>query len=481
MGDFGLTDAGFVRKTGLIIEDELIEDFQAIPGFEDIKTEPGSGFGQIIGIMGEQFAQLWELAEEVTFSQFRTTATGNSLNQALANVGQAKLGAEKSRVALTLKSIETAPVNIAEGRLVSQSANAVQWQTTADATIPAATGTVLSALAVSAIAWQSGTTVRYTFSGAPSLSGVAVGDLLIVAGAANPVNNGSFFITAKNDPGDWVEVTNKARTSSSGNEAGGTVTADIKNVATVLVDAESIYAGEYKASVGTIDTIITPVFGWLAVTNEVEAIAGRNEETDTEARLRSEDTLSISKGGTVEAVQSRLINEVPGVTYANYNENRTPTTDMNGLPPHSFEMIVVGGTNSAVAAMILKAKPLGIETYGDITVSVPNAISGGNTPTSFSRVLTVSIYLIVNLTTDANYPADGDDQVKAALIDYFNTLEHGEDVLNYKLINSIAEIPGILTIEILQGTAPTPVTSTNLTIAPGGLATLSDADITVNS
>jgi hypothetical protein len=77
---YGLTDTGFNRKTQSIIQDELITDFQALPGYGDIKTEPGSGFGQIIGVLGDQIAQLWELAEEVTLAAFRTTATGTSLN-----------------------------------------------------------------------------------------------------------------------------------------------------------------------------------------------------------------------------------------------------------------------------------------------------------------------------------------------------------------------------------------------------------------
>ena len=144
-------------------------------------------------------------------------------------------------------------------------------------------------------------------------------------------------------------------------------------------------------------------------------------------------------------------------------------------------MIVVGGTNSAVAALILDAKPAGIQTAGSVTVSVTDPISGASVPTSFSRVTEVPVYLIVNLTTDSDYPTDGDDQVTAALVDYFSTLEHGEDVLNYKLINAIAEIPGILTIAILQDTSPAPAVSTNISISASQLATLDSNDVTVNS
>lgn len=477
---YGLTDAGFNRKTQSVIQDELITDFQALPGYGDIKTEPGSGFGQIIGVLGDQIAQLWELAEEVTLAAFRTTATGTSLNQALATVGQSRLGAAKSEAVVTLKSVETSIVSVPEGSLVSQSSNGVKWETTADAEIPAGTGAVLTALDVNNITYQSGTTTRYTFSGSPSLASVTVGDLLTVTSAANAVNNGDFFITAKNDGADWVEVTNSSKTSSSGDETGSAASADITNVATVDVDVQTIYSGPYSASIGSINTIVTPVTGWLAVTNAAVAVVGRDKETDAEARNRTESTLSISQGGTVEAIKARLLDEVAGVTYASYNENRTAAT-VGTLPPHSFEMIVVGGTDASVAALILDAKPASIQAAGTTTKSVTDPISGASVPISFSRVTAVPIYLIVNLTTDADYPTDGDDQVTQALVDYFETLEHGEDVLNYKLINAIAEIAGILTIAILQGTAPAPGASTNLTISASQIATLDSADVTVNS
>lgn len=480
MTDYGLTSTGFVRKTAEVIQDELITDFQSLPGYGDIKTEPGSGFGQLIGVFQEQFAKLWELAEDVTNSQFRETASGTNLNQALSLTGNARLAAAKSTVTLTLKTTETSDVIVPAGSLVSQSNNNTQWETLADATIPAGTGTVLSALDVNNITWQSGTTTRYTFNGTPSLAGVTVGDLLIVTGAANSVNNGEFFITAKNDPSDWVEVTNASKTSATGDETGSAATADIDNVSTVDVDGQSVYSGPYAASIGSIDTIITPISGWYAITNTGAAITGRDEETDADARIRAQNNLSISQGGTVEAIKARLLSEVSGVTYASYNENRTAAT-VGSLPPHSFEMIVVGGTDAAVAALILDAKPAGIQTYGTVTEAVPDPIAGGTTNISFSRVTEVTIYLDVTVTTDSAYPVDGDTQIKNALVDYFATLEHGEDVLNYKLINAIAEIPGILTIVILQSKTNPPASSANIAIATSELAVTSTADITVHS
>src|SRR5436190_1060347 len=59
-------------------------------------------------------------------------------------------------------------------------------------------------LTVSVIAWQSGTTVRISFSGSPDLSAYAANDFLFLIDAANDSNNGSFVITAVNDGSDYV-------------------------------------------------------------------------------------------------------------------------------------------------------------------------------------------------------------------------------------------------------------------------------------
>lgn len=69
-----------------------------------------------------------------------------------------------------------------------------------------------------AIAWQSGTTVRYSF-GAQDLSGVVIGDTLIAYDCTYTANRGSFTITAVSDVSNYVEISNPLRTSATGNEA----------------------------------------------------------------------------------------------------------------------------------------------------------------------------------------------------------------------------------------------------------------------
>lgn len=66
----------------------------------------------------------------------------------------------------------------------------------------------LSAMDVNTILWQSGTTVRITFNGTPSLAALQTVAKITLTSATNTVHNGTFIVTAFDDGADWIEVTN---------------------------------------------------------------------------------------------------------------------------------------------------------------------------------------------------------------------------------------------------------------------------------
>jgi hypothetical protein len=102
---------------------------------------------------------------------------------------------------------------------------------------------------VDAITWQSGTTVRYTFLGTPDFSDIRVGNFMTISGATNAVNDGTYEITAVNDGSDWIEITNPARTSSTGDETSSPAVAHTGSVFYATIAAANVYQNE-----------ITPIF-----------------------------------------------------------------------------------------------------------------------------------------------------------------------------------------------------------------------------
>lgn len=85
--------------------------------------------------------------------------------------------------------------------------------------------------------------------------------------------------------------------------------------------------GVVPCPIGSLTVILTPVAGWESVTNLKAGVTGRNTETDAQLRLRRQNSIRILGAGTVEAIRSRLLQQVPGVTQALVFENRTMTEE----------------------------------------------------------------------------------------------------------------------------------------------------------
>lgn len=387
MTTWGLSTAGFTKKRLADIQSELEASLQATFGAE-IKVSGDSVFGQLIGIMADREAELWELAEAVYLSAYPDSAAGTPLDNAAALTGHSRQAATHSNVTVTCATTGGSPVILPVGRQVRVTATGATFETLEEVTIPA---------------------------------------------------------------GGNVEVSCRA-----------TVT------------------GPVEAPAGTLTEIVTPVSGWTSVTNAADAAVGRDQETDAAFRTRRLEELSVAQGGTIAAMENRITNEVSGVTFCVVQENRTDTTDGDGRPPHSVHVTVIGGTNQDVADMIWATKPAGAAMHGATTATVVDS-AGNNQTVKFDRATSVRIYLIANLTTDGSYPADGDDLVAAALAAFDADLENGDDLLNWQLVGALAGIPGILTVQILQGTSSPPVSSANTSIAANEVASIALADITVNS
>lgn len=248
---------------------------------------------------------------------------------------------------------------------------------------------------------------------------------------------------------------------------------------TINVDARSKEKGAFTAEPDSIDTLVTIISGLSAVTNDNDAVVGRVKETDTELRKRCIESLVISLGGIGEAIKNRLENEVSGVTHVSWTENRTDDTDINGLVPHSFRFVVVGGDDTAVAQKISEAKPLGIPTNGATSITITD-VNGNTEVIKYDRATAVNIYLEVNKTTNSKYPSNGDLLIKNLLVEYGKKLIEDDNVINHYLVGALNSIPGIDSLDILQGTSTNPTLKTTISISSNERANIQASNIVVN-
>lgn len=115
-----------------------------------------------------------------------------------------------------------------------------------------------------------------------------------------------------------------------------------------------------------------------------------------------------------------------------------------GRPPKSFESVVEGGADDAIALKIWQLKPAGIQTFGNQTIIV-NDSQGNPQAISFSRASPVYIFALVSLTLNPQetFPSNGLQLVSDAILTYGNNLGIGVDVFIQRVQAAIFTVPGI--------------------------------------
>lgn len=279
--------------------------------------------------------------------------------------------------------------------------------------------------------------------------------------------------------GSVVRVPNGARfvTTASGTISGGTAALPIR--------AED--TGPIEAGAATITQIVTAVTGWTSVTNAAAISvsagnAGRAIETDRELRVRREESLSIVGGGTDQAIRAKLL-EVSGIDAAVVISNRTMTTDSNGIPAKSFEAVVWPApvSDDPVWQAIWDAMPAGILAHGDEDGTATDS-QGNAQPVAYSVASEQVIHIDVLITADTTeWPGDGEDQARAAVLAAFADLSIGDDVRLFKITAAVSGIAGIITVapRAKIGSAPGGGDTSNITISLLQIATFDEANIDI--
>lgn len=476
MTNYGMVNGFFIPKPASVCLTETKQDIEDATGMI-VPITGDTDIGIILGILSEREASIWQLLEDLYYCSFRETADEAALDNTLALIGKSRILQSNSTVTLTLYNrSSTSPVPVASDSQARQSSTGVVWETTEDAEIPALEELVNED--VTDIEWQTGNILKATFDNSPDLSLVAAGDTLTISGAANTLNNGDFEITEKNVPGFWVKYSNPDRSDNTLDETSATgITGAIMDTEiSTTAAAQSLLAGAYEATAGTINTVVTGISGWDGVTNELAATIGDDQETDSEARLRAAEDLVIADGTTVDAVLVDIA-AVDGVTYY----SGTSVNDYTD-PAWGYTFVVTGGADQdiwdAIGSNICGAIPTHGSEVGTWTDS-----SGNSHIVKFNRATEVLPYFIVNLTVNSAIWTPAKDTEYQALVRASMaavSFTQGGDVLNHVMNAAVSNSGalGILTIEVLQGFTDPPSLTNNLTIAADEIARVSEDRIT---
>lgn len=251
----------------------------------------------------------------------------------------------------------------------------------------------------------------------------------------------------------------------------------------VDVDVLAEEAGALVVLAGEADKILTPVSGWTSVSNASDLNPGLAVESDAALRLRAQRSLQIIGAGTDNAIRSR-VEDLDDVTDCLVVSNRTLAT-VDGIPPKAFHTIIwpnSGVDEDNVAATIFIAMPAGIEPHGSVSKTVTDA-QGQSQLVKFSYATDVPINIDIDLTVNSLFPADGIDQVKAAVLAMAATAYIiGADVRTMAIVCATNSVEGIVSMVLRldkKSVADPPVGTTNIVIDDDEIATLDSTDLTV--
>lgn len=446
MAEYGLLPAGFSPKTFEVLRNTTNAAIQAAFSASIGLTDKDL-LGFFVGIVCKMISDLWELAEAIVASQDPDQATGAALDTLAALTGTIRADADPSEVTLTLTGTPTTLVGV--GSKAETLSTGSEFETIEDATIAAVDAYV-------------------------GLTAYVLDDL---------VTNAS-----------RVYLCITAGTSGSGGSAPSSTSQDITDgtvhwrymgEGTGIVDvvAHSVEEGPTVGAALDISVITTPVAGWSSVVNSSDATLGREIATDGELRIQREADLAALGGGTADAIRSALL-QLDGVVAVTVFVNNTDTTDGDGVPPHAIEALVQGGTDQDIWNALAANVAAGIATYGDEDGIVEDS-EGTEHTLYFSRPEEILIYIDIFVTKDPDvYPADGNDQIEEAVVDWGTARSIGDNVVASAISARAFQIDGVLdvtTVHISQPPTTDPVASTTIVITNRQLARFATTRITVTA
>jgi uncharacterized phage protein gp47/JayE len=233
----------------------------------------------------------------------------------------------------------------------------------------------------------------------------------------------------------------------------------------VAVAMESEDYGPIVANAGTLTVIETPVGGITSVTNALDAEVGADEETDAALRIRREEELRAQGEASIEAIRSELL-QMEGVTSVTVFHNPTDATDADGIPPHAVEAMVQGGADADIREALFSSVAAGIATHGTESGTVTDE-QGDTHTVEFTRPEELDIKVEVTFEHTADYPLDGDAQVKAAVVNFaegrFGVA--GKDVILSALESPVWSVDGIYDVtQIRASIDPAALGTSNISV-----------------
>lgn len=128
-----------------------------------------------------------------------------------------------------------------------------------------------------------------------------------------------------------------------------------------VIPFRALEVGEVAAPAGTLSRIVTPVPGWETATNATAAVPGRPAQTDAAYRANYRDRTAYRTAGAMSGLQAALIEAGADKVQIQENASAAGVTRQGFyLPAHSVIAVCEGGTDTDLAAAMLRHVGMGV-------------------------------------------------------------------------------------------------------------------------
>jgi hypothetical protein len=177
---------------------------------------------------------------------------------------------------------------------------------------------------------------------------------------------------------------------------------------------------------------------------------GQKREDDAALRQRAFENSSIGGAASRSALEAAM-SQLDSIQSVNTKRNRSDEV-VDGLPPHSYELIIYGGDAAKIAEIMDQTASIDSQDVGgihgtEVTYDVESDVTGSVDTYHWSSPAEINLDITIDLIVDDTYI--GDSAIRSLIINYVGGtdndgsqvagLSNGEDVylsvLKTKLIN----------------------------------------------
>ena len=431
MSEYGVTPTGFVKKRLDVVLKEVQDDLTEKFGF-DVALNPQSFLNVLITNFGDRIAQLWEVAEQVYYSQYPSSAEGVNLDYAGQLGGITREGDKRTKYLVLCTGADGSA--IPSGAVIASTTTPqIRFTVLDDYEI---TRTAFNKAEVKVVSVESEAyyTVSINGNSFSYLSNVEDNAESIISALAESITLEDFTVT---ENGDVLEISCNSDTISNDLTLSENLTTE--RVSTLII-WESEEFGKFVLPKGSISQIITTLTGFESCKSVSVPFYGRLRETDVEFRQSYLKKIASRSSCMLESITSAIMESVESVSSARGYENYSDEVDSEGRPPHSIEIVVDGGDEAEIASVILKTKSAGIGTHGGVSVDVPT-VYGDTININFSRPESIYVWYKVAVTRNPlqPFPPNYEELIKTAILKCMSDLRAGDAVITQDYISKIKE------------------------------------------